>query len=69
LRHFKAAPGKWFKHPDLALFGQWWEDQPWQEDAWDLEIVFSGESPARHGWYRFCYDRLQEKWLVLGVYD
>jgi len=28
--------------------GQWWEDQPWQEDAWDLEIVFSGESSARH---------------------
>jgi hypothetical protein len=26
--------------------GQWWEDQPWQEDAWDLEIIFSGESPV-----------------------
>ena len=49
--------------------GQWWEDQPWQEDAWDLEIVFSGESPARHGLYRFCYDGLQEKWFVRGVYD
>ncbi len=49
--------------------GQWWEDQPWQEDAWDLEIVFSDESPATHGFYRFCYDRLQEKWFVRGVYD
>jgi protein ImuB len=49
--------------------GQWWEDQPWQEDAWDLEIIFSGESPARHGLYRFCYDGIQEKWLVRGVYD
>jgi protein ImuB len=49
--------------------GQWWEDQPWQEDAWDLEIVFFGESPARHGWYRFCYDGLREKWFVRGVYD
>ena len=49
--------------------GQWWEDQSWQEDAWDLEIVFSGESPARHGWYRFCYDGLQEKWFVRGGYD
>jgi protein ImuB len=49
--------------------GQWWEDQPWREDAWDLEIIFSGESPAKHGVYRFCYDRLQEKWLVRGVYD
>ncbi len=96
--------------------GQWWEDQPWQEDAWDLEIVFSGKSPAhnfpawdrnlniRHSerseesvlhnnsekreitrrfaprndgqlaysnsyFYRFCCDRLQEKWFVRGVYD
>jgi protein ImuB len=49
--------------------GQWWEDKPWQEDAWDLEIVFSGESPTRHGLYRFCYDGLQEKWFVRGVYD
>jgi protein ImuB len=49
--------------------GQWWEDQPWQEDAWDLEIVFSGESPATHGFYRFCYDGLKEKWFVRGVYD
>jgi protein ImuB len=28
--------------------GQWWEDQPWQEDAWDLEIIFSGEPPVAH---------------------
>jgi hypothetical protein len=28
--------------------GQWWEDKPWQEDAWDLELIFAGESPATH---------------------
>ncbi len=103
--------------------GQWWEGKPWQEDAWDLEIIFSGESPVAHdcpAWdrnlstrhserseesglrdnprkresprrfaclrrqaprnddqnmfsrslfYRFCYDGLQEKWFVRGVYD
>jgi protein ImuB len=49
--------------------GQWWENQPWQEDAWDLEIVFSDESPASRGLYCFCYDGLQEKWFVRGVYD
>jgi protein ImuB len=49
--------------------GQWWEERPWQEDAWDLEIIFSGESPATHGFYRFCYDGLREKWFVRGVYD
>ena len=49
--------------------GQWWEDQPWQEDAWDLQIIFPGESPPAHGLYRFCYDGLQERWFVRGVYD
>ena len=49
--------------------GQWWEEKPWQEDTWDLEIVFSNESPAAHSFYRFSYDGLLEKWFVRGVYD
>ena len=49
--------------------GQWWEEQPWQEDAWDLEIQFSADSSTTHGFYRFSYDGLLEKWLVRGVYD
>jgi protein ImuB len=49
--------------------GHWWEEHPWQEDAWDLEISFSGESsPAQH-FYRFSYDGLLETWFVRGVYD
>jgi protein ImuB len=49
--------------------GDWWEAQPWQEDAWDLEIVFSGESSPAQSFYRFSYDELQDKWFVRGVYD
>jgi protein ImuB len=56
--------------------GDWWE-KPWQEDAWDLEIIFPGESkPAQgsasgstHGFYRFSYDGLREKWFVRGFFD
>jgi protein ImuB len=49
--------------------GHWWEEKPWQEDAWDLEIQFSAESSTTHGFYRFSYDRLLNKWFVRGVYD
>ena len=51
--------------------GEWWEEQPWQHDDWDLEIVFTGEPPANRGssFYRCFYDLLQEKWFVRGVYD
>jgi hypothetical protein len=48
--------------------GHWWEERPLQEDAWDLEIEFS-ESSTAHGFYRFSYDGLLEKWFVRGVYD
>jgi protein ImuB len=49
--------------------GHWWEEHPWQEDAWDLEILLSGESPAQRAFYRFSYDGLLEKWFVRGTYD
>jgi protein ImuB len=52
--------------------GEWWEEKPWQEDAWDLEILFSKESSANQavvGFYRVFYDQLQNKWFVRGVYD
>jgi protein ImuB len=49
--------------------GDWWEDQPWQEDAWDLEIHFLSESPPAEGLYRVSYDARQEKWWVRGAYD
>jgi len=49
--------------------GHWWEEKPWQEDTWDLEIQFSPKSSTTHGFYRFSYDGLGDKWFVRGVYD
>jgi protein ImuB len=57
--------------------GHWWEEQPWQEDAWDVEIEFSAAASisggscncSGNGFYRFAYDALLEKWFVKGVYD
>ena len=49
--------------------GHWWEEKPWQEDTWDLEIQFSPKSSTTHGFYRFSYDGLLDKWFVRGVYD
>jgi len=49
--------------------GDWWEDQPWQEDAWDVELQFASESPNARGLYRLAYDLRLKKWWVRGVYD
>jgi protein ImuB len=57
--------------------GDWWEEQSWQEDAWDLEIHFVSASllvqrPAQdpvQGLYRISYDLSLEKWWMRGVYD
>jgi len=58
--------------------GDWWEEQSWQEDAWDLEIHFaSSTSPPipgllqgpLQGLYRVSYDLSLEKWWMRGVYD
>ena len=49
--------------------GHWWKGKSWQEDSWDLEIVFFGEPAQSRGLYRFSYDGLLEKWFVCGIYD
>jgi protein ImuB len=49
--------------------GEWWEENPWQEDAWDLELCsLSGKSPASVV-YCAVFDALQQKWFVRGSYD
>jgi hypothetical protein len=49
--------------------GDWWEDDPWQQDAWDLELAFLYETPPAQGLYRICFDSRQKKWFVQGAYD
>jgi len=49
--------------------GDWWEEDPWQQDAWDVEVSFLYETPPSQGFYRICFDSRQKKWFVLGAYD
>jgi protein ImuB len=67
-----AASGPW------RTSGDWWREDPWQQDEWDLEINFHPSSAAQKasanrspnlGLYRFYYDALRRNWFVRGVYD
>jgi protein ImuB len=53
--------------------GDWWEEQSWQEDAWDLEIHFASTTSSQQGpvqgLYRIAYDLSLDKWWMRGVYD
>jgi protein ImuB len=71
-----AASGPW------RTSGDWWREDAWQHDEWDLEIHFDSSSRRRektlrsllprepqHGLYRFYYDSVAGKWFVRGAYD
>jgi len=69
-----AASGPW------RTSGDWWREDPWQQDEWDLEIHFqaapeqrdrfsSADLRSNSGIYRFYYDSLRRGWFVRGVYD
>lgn len=49
--------------------GEWWNESPWQEDGWDLEVHFPSETPPVQGLYRVAYDLAMDKWWVKGMYD
>ena len=57
----RSASGPW------RTSGDWWREDPWQQDEWDLEIEFPS-SPER-GLYRVYYDALRRDWFVRGIYD
>jgi protein ImuB len=66
-----AASGPW------RTSGDWWRENPWQQEEWDLEIDFhspasrdlsANRDPGR-GVYRFYYDALRQSWFVRGIYD
>jgi protein ImuB len=67
-----AASGPW------RTSGDWWREDPWQQDEWDMEIHFQSAPEPRDrstiahlnsGIYRFYYDLLRRGWFVRGVYD
>jgi len=50
--------------------GEWWEENPWQEDAWDLELRSpSNGKGSVSDVYCAVFDVLQQKWFVRGSYD
>ena len=73
-----AASGPW------RTSGDWWRDDTWHHDEWDLELRFdpvlsqsgrghfSNPPPAKsppHGVYCIYFDSLRQSWFVRGVYD
>jgi protein ImuB len=64
--------------------GDWWGEDAWQSDEWDIEIHFDALPPSRspepmanpgvkagpqRGVYRMFYDVTRQEWFVRGVYD
>lgn len=51
--------------------GEWWEETPWQEDAWDLELRAAGGNGKSAASVVYCmvFDALLQCWLVRGSYD
>jgi protein ImuB len=59
-----AAAGPW------KTSGEWWREDAWQQEEWDLELEFRAErGQKRRGLYRVYYDAKCHGWFVRGVYD
>jgi protein ImuB len=67
-----AASGPW------RTSGNWWREDTWQQDEWDVEVRFdsvSGQSQkissprTQNGIYRIYYDSLRAAWFARGRYD
>jgi protein ImuB len=74
-----AASGPW------RTSGDWWREDTWQHDEWDLELRFepthnphrdrsaslakSPQQSADGGVYCIYFDSLRQGWFVRGIYD
>lgn len=73
-----AASGPW------RGSGDWWREDAWQSDEWDIEVQSNASSNARsleqsanagakgsppRGIYRVFYDLARKEWFVRGEYD
>ena len=69
-----AVSGPW------RTSGDWWREDAWKQEEWDLEIVFESSSHStsrdrrqrncqRRGVYCFFFDSIQRSWFVRGIYD
>lgn len=73
-----AASGPW------RTSGDWWREDTWQQDEWDLELCFepprqsgvhaqiaNAELPQtpQHGVYCIYFDAIRQGWFIRGMYD
>jgi protein ImuB len=69
-----AVSGPW------RTSGDWWREDAWKQEEWDLEIIFEPSSNSvsrdqrqrkgqRRGVYCFFFDSIQRSWFVRGTYD
>jgi protein ImuB len=69
-----AVSGPW------RTSGDWWREDAWKQEDWDLEIIFEPSSNSvsrdqrqrkgqRRGVYCFFFDSIQRSWFVRGTYD
>jgi protein ImuB len=61
----RQASGPW------RTSGEWWREEQWVEDEWDLEVRFAGKetSSAEFARYRIYFDVLRKGWFARGMYD
>jgi protein ImuB len=61
----RQASGPW------RTSGEWWREEQWVEDEWDLEVRFAGKenSSAESARYRIYFDVLRKGWFARGIYD
>ncbi len=73
-----AASGPW------RTSGDWWREDAWKQEEWDLEIIFEAPSNSgsrfpnanerahraeRRGVYCLFFDSIRQSWFVRGLYD
>ena len=49
--------------------GDWWSEDGWARDEWDVAVAGSEASPEKGTLYRIYHDLRSDSWFVEGVYD
>jgi protein ImuB len=49
--------------------GDWWSEDGWARDEWDVTVVASETSREKGTLYRIYHDRRRDGWFVEGIYD
>jgi len=49
--------------------GNWWSENGWARDEWDVAVAVSEASPEKGTLYRIYRDLRSNSWFVEGVYD